>query len=107
VTLRGLVAGKYTVNLYYYESQTAAPVTVTVQVDKVNAGLGIAALALTSTVMLLLMLINASVSRAWKIGSVMISFAALTLAWRSMIGVLGLPSAAPLPADAGDAGSGA
>ena len=36
VTLRGVVAGEYTVNLYYYESVTGTPVTVTVQVDKVN-----------------------------------------------------------------------
>ena len=64
-----------------------------------DAGLGIAALALTSTVLLLLTLVNASISRAWKIASVLVAFAALTLAWKSMIDVLGFPTAAALPAD--------
>ena len=49
--------------------------------------------------MLLLIVVNASIGRAWKIGCVMGAFAALTLAWSSMIEVLGLPTAAPLPAD--------
>jgi hypothetical protein len=64
-----------------------------------DAGLGIAALALTSTVLLLLILTNASTSRVWKIGSVIVAFAALTLAWKSMISVLGFPTATTLPAD--------
>ena len=36
VTMRGIIAGEYVVNVYYYESKTGAPVTATVQVDKVN-----------------------------------------------------------------------
>ena len=64
-----------------------------------DAALGIAALALTSTVMLLLILINAAVANVWKIGSVVVAFAALFMAWRSMISVLGLPTTATLPAN--------
>ena len=36
VTLRGIVAGEYVVNVYYYESQTQGPVDATVQIDRVN-----------------------------------------------------------------------
>ena len=36
VTLRGIVAGEYTINLHYFESQTKQPVDVKVQVARVN-----------------------------------------------------------------------
>ncbi len=36
VTMRGIIAGEYVVNVYYYESKTRSPVTATVQIDKVN-----------------------------------------------------------------------
>lgn len=39
VTLRGLIAGEYTVNLYYYENRSKQPVDVTVKVEKVNPSL--------------------------------------------------------------------
>lgn len=39
VTLRGLVAGEYIVNLYYYENRSNTPVDVTVKVEKVNPSL--------------------------------------------------------------------
>ncbi len=39
VTLRGLVAGEYIVNLYYYQSTSGLPVDVNVRVEKVNPSL--------------------------------------------------------------------
>jgi hypothetical protein len=36
VTLRGIVAGEYTVNVQYYESRDGKPVSVTVSIIKVN-----------------------------------------------------------------------
>lgn len=41
VTIRGLVAGEYIVNLYYYQAQkpVAGPLTATVKVEKVNPNL--------------------------------------------------------------------
>ena len=39
VTLRGVVAGEYIVNLYYYQSASQQPVDVSVRVEKVNPSL--------------------------------------------------------------------
>ena len=39
VTLRGVVAGEYIVNLYYYQSTSKQPVDVSVRVEKVNPSL--------------------------------------------------------------------
>jgi hypothetical protein len=36
VTIRGIIAGEYTVNVYYYENRTEQPVDVTVKIEKVN-----------------------------------------------------------------------
>ncbi len=36
VTIRGVVAGEYVVNLYYYEAEPLAPVEAVVKVEKVN-----------------------------------------------------------------------
>ncbi|MBL6934743.1 MAG: hypothetical protein ISR48_04965 [Alphaproteobacteria bacterium] len=36
VTMRGIVAGEYVVNVHYYASETEQPVDVTVKVEKVN-----------------------------------------------------------------------
>jgi hypothetical protein len=36
VTLRGIIAGEYTVNLHYYDSVTERPVEVTVKIERVN-----------------------------------------------------------------------
>lgn len=36
VTLRGVEAGEYTVNVHYYKSENQKPVTVTVQIVKIN-----------------------------------------------------------------------
>jgi len=36
VTIRGIVAGEYTLNLYYYENRSEQPVDVTVKIEKVN-----------------------------------------------------------------------
>ena len=41
VTLRGLVAGEYIVNLYYYENRSRQPVDVTIKVEKVNPTLSV------------------------------------------------------------------
>lgn len=41
VTLRGLVAGEYIVNLYYYENRSQQPVDITVKVEKVNPSLSV------------------------------------------------------------------
>lgn len=39
VTIRGIIAGEYTVNLYYYENRSNQPVEATVKVEKVNPSL--------------------------------------------------------------------
>ena len=39
VTIRGIVAGEYTVNLYYYENRSNNPVQATVKIEKVNPSL--------------------------------------------------------------------
>ncbi len=36
VTIRGIVAGEYVVNLHYYDAPSGEPVTATVKVEKVN-----------------------------------------------------------------------
>lgn len=36
VTLRGIIAGEYVVNVYFYDSESGAPITATLKVDKVN-----------------------------------------------------------------------
>jgi hypothetical protein len=36
VSLRGIVAGEFTVNVYHFSSQTTQPVPVTVSVEKLN-----------------------------------------------------------------------
>ena len=36
VTLRGLVDGEYTVNLYYYEKRELEPITVLVKIERIN-----------------------------------------------------------------------
>lgn len=36
VTIRGVVAGEYVVNLHYYATETDKPVTATLRVDRVN-----------------------------------------------------------------------
>lgn len=36
VTIRGMIAGEYTVNLYYYTAKQTAPVETLVKVEKVN-----------------------------------------------------------------------
>ena len=41
VTLRGLIAGEYIVNLYYYENRSRQPVDVTIKVEKVNPSLSV------------------------------------------------------------------
>ena len=41
VTLRGLVAGEYIVNLYYYENRSQQPVDTTIKVEKVNPTLSV------------------------------------------------------------------
>ena len=39
VTIRGIIAGEYTVNLYYYENRSNQPVEATVKIEKVNPSL--------------------------------------------------------------------
>ncbi len=39
VTIRGFIAGEYTVNLYYYENRSNQPVEATVKIEKVNPSL--------------------------------------------------------------------
>jgi stress response protein YsnF len=39
VTIRGIIGGEYTLNLYYYENRSNQPVTVTVKIEKVNPSL--------------------------------------------------------------------
>jgi hypothetical protein len=39
VTIRGIIAGEYTVNLYYYENRSNKPVNVAVKIEKVNPSL--------------------------------------------------------------------
>lgn len=41
VTLRGLVAGEYIVNLYFYENRSGQPVDITIKVEKVNPTLSV------------------------------------------------------------------
>lgn len=41
VTLRGLIAGEYIVNLYYYENRSQLPVDITLKVEKVNPSLSV------------------------------------------------------------------
>ena len=41
VTIRGIIGGEYTLNLYYYENRSNLPVTVTVKIEKVNPSLEI------------------------------------------------------------------
>lgn len=41
VTIRGIVAGEYVVNLYHYLNPTEAPVPVTVKVEKINPTLSV------------------------------------------------------------------
>ena len=36
VTLRGVIAGEYVVNVHYYATETGAPLTATLKVDRVN-----------------------------------------------------------------------
>tara|TARA_B100001971_G_scaffold116145_1_gene106804 strand:- start:1135 stop:1737 length:603 start_codon:yes stop_codon:yes gene_type:complete len=42
VTMRGIVAGEYVVNIHYYASETGQPVDVTVKVEKINPSLEVA-----------------------------------------------------------------
>lgn len=39
VTIRGIIEGEYTVNLYYYEKRDPGPLDVTVRIDQVNPAL--------------------------------------------------------------------
>ncbi len=39
VTIRGIIGGEYTVNLYYYEDRSSEPVPVSVKIEKVNPSL--------------------------------------------------------------------
>ncbi len=39
VTIRGILAGQYVVNLYYYENRSHTPVPVNIKVEKVNPSL--------------------------------------------------------------------
>lgn len=39
VTIRGIIGGEYTLNLYYYENRSNQPVTVSVKIEKVNPSL--------------------------------------------------------------------
>jgi len=41
VTVRGIVAGEYIVNVYHYLNPTGAPVPVTVKVEKINPSLSV------------------------------------------------------------------
>jgi hypothetical protein len=43
VSIRGIVAGEYTVNVYHFSAQTDSPVPVTVTVDKLNPRVSVVA----------------------------------------------------------------
>jgi hypothetical protein len=43
VSIRGIVAGEYTVNIYHFTAQTADPVPVTVTVEKLNPRVSVVA----------------------------------------------------------------
>ena len=43
VSIRGIVAGEYTVNIYHFSAQTDSPVPVTVTVDKLNPRVSVVA----------------------------------------------------------------
>jgi len=39
VTIRGIIGGEYTLNLYYYQKRSNQPIDVTVKIEKVNPSL--------------------------------------------------------------------